>query len=254
MTYVSDSWEELIAIGRKYRLPDRAATSLVNQAKAFERSGVVSPEVALLKEQAETLRERRGKYKSEAAAICEGTAVAAYVEALNGLGDFTFVMLGQASTRISLREFYNPSCLHKHYGLHPKEERNCPPIRTSYATNRLVEPVIRLGEGGGALRQVYDDRKAHTLDTHPPMLEEGEGCEDCDRAYEKRRATGKNGWDCDNVGGVHWKDAHRHQDAIRYTSKKILTDLWRVEHDQPPRVGQRGCDTHFTISDAEAAA
>ena len=35
MKYISDAWESLTALGRKYALPDRAATSLRNQAAAF---------------------------------------------------------------------------------------------------------------------------------------------------------------------------------------------------------------------------
>lgn len=249
---VSDVWEELTAIGRRYRLPDRAATSLVNQAKAFERSGMVSPEIAFLKQQAEDLRERRTQYKKEAARLVKDTAIYEWVENTAGLSDFTYIMLGQSSPRISLEDFYNPSCLWKHYGLHPKEEQNCPPIRTSYATNRLVEPIIRLGEGGGDLRRVYDDRKAHTMETHPPMLDEGEGCEFCDRAYAKREQTGKGGWDCSNVGGPHWKAAHRHQDAIRITAKEVLTNLWRIEHGQSPREGHGANDSHQFRADREA--
>lgn len=84
-------------------------------------------------------------------------------------------------------------------------------------------------------RRDYDVRK----DRLPDMLEEGAGCPTCDAAYERRRKNegertrGRTGWDCHNMGGPHYKPAHRHADALRVTAKAILRDLWCIANERP---------------------
>lgn len=129
----------------------------------------------------------------------------------------------------------------------------------AYALYRVGDPIIKVG---GPYRQVYDDRKAHTLDTHPPMLDEGEGCETCDEAYartRKERAEHEYSrerqaprYDCANLGGVHWTKGHRHADALRVTTKEVFVDWWRVAHGQSPRTGHLRGDTHRTPAEKGA--
>ena len=155
---------------------------------------------------------------------------------------------GKAPTGTDLKELQKAHKKAVKAGEKSKDDKSpgWSPRMCAHALKRLAGPCVKMCGGedknGRPLpfspyRPVRDQRYDRTLFTHPPMLEEGAGCEFCDAAYEKRRKTGKGGIDCSNVGGHHWKPAHRDNDALRVTAKAILLDLWLVENGLPAVIG-----------------
>lgn len=227
----------------------------------------------------------------------QGSALHELVENTHGLNAACYLLAGMVPP---LSEMDGPASLWRYIGAHvvdgsaPKRRKG---QRASWkseamavAIARIGDPIIKMtagtvtvtkGKAAGTTyereaspyRLLYDDRKAATLDTHPPMFtydDDGNqtktlahpDCEDCqtavglteqeraERDYTRERKTV--GRDCANVGGIHWTDGHRHADARRVMVKEVLKDLWRVENGYEPRVGQRICDTQFRIADSGA--
>lgn len=250
-------------------------TSVQLQIDRMGKWGTV-PAMALIPMElalAELLRGVRG-LKRECKKICKGEPIYDFVAATVGLDEAVFVFLGCLPP---LTDFANSAKLWKYVKLHVMPGGKAPtgsdlkalkkahkklvkagekskddkspgwsPEMCAHALRRLAGPCVKMKGGEDKNERplsfspysaVRDERYARTLLTHPPMLEEGGGCEFCDAAYEKRRKTGKGGIDCDNMGGHHWKPAHRDNDALRVTAKAILLDLWLVENGKEAVVG-----------------
>ena len=260
-------------------LIERQKTSVELQIDRMGKWGTV-PEMALIPMELALSELKRGAraLKRECKKICEGEPIYEFVADTVGLNEAVFVFLGCLPP---LTAFANPAKLCKYVKLHVMPNGKAPtgtdlkelkkahkravkageksiddkspgwsPEMCAHALRRLAGPCVKMNGGenknGKSLafspyRAVRDQRYTRTLLTHPPMLEEGEGCEFCDKAYEKRRKTGKGGIDCDNVGGHHWKPAHRDNDALRVTAKAILLDLWLVENGKEVVVGGQVC-------------
>lgn len=246
---------------------EKVLNSLRNQRRSL---GEDIPDVALtaLDEAIERLKPIRKKLVNELPVIVGDAPVGQWIDDTHGLAKGLILLMGILPAITDLEG--GPSALWKYCGLHVTPEGKAPkgargqrlgfdPLRRAYALKRVADPIVKVG---GPYRAVYDDRKAYTLDTHPPMLTEGgdladPGCEFCQKALGKTaehraekeysRARKAPSFDCSNVGGVHWTDGHRHADALRVLAKEVLIDLYRVCHGQAPRVG-------VTTEDQEAAA
>jgi hypothetical protein len=196
----------------------------------------------------------------------------AFIDGTHGLGSGLAYLLGHLPPLTAVGGFPGFSTewkVFKYVGLHvvdgeaPKRKRGnfsgfSGKLR-AYATVRLVDPVIK---NGGPFRAVYDERKEETLESHPPMLADGDlahpDCPTCNKAvgwterhredahYSRERTTV--GKDCSNMGGDHWTKGHRHRDAIRVTAKAIIRDAWRVEHGRSPVIG------HIPVDDQREPA
>lgn len=230
-----ETWDLLNLRARQALLAEKAMLGMERQVEHMLEEGI--PEIHLMPV-VESVKHLRGivtKLKRECGIIVKGEPVWEFVNETRGLAGASFVFLGAMPP---LTEFAGPRKVWKYCGLHvvngamPRmvrgESGGFSPQLRAQAIVRLAEPCIKTG---GPYRIVYDNRKHHTTTvSHPPMLEEGAGCEFCDAAYEKRRKTKKNGWDCSSVGGIHWRPSHRNVDARRVMAKAILKDLWRVEN------------------------
>ena len=232
------------------------------------------PDLALaaLDEGIDKLKPIRRKLLGELETIVAGSPLGEWISETHGLGKGLILLLGICPP---LTEFDTVSAVWKYAGLHVSDgsavrgqrgqRLGFDPVRRAYAIKRVADPIMKVG---GPYREVYDDRRAHTLGTHPPMLDEdGElahpGCEHCaeamaktkrhreGREYTRRRSAPS--FDCSNLGGVHWTDGHRHADALRVTAKAVLRDAYRVVRGQPPRVGPNSRDDHDDTAHAEAA-
>lgn len=166
-----------------------------------------------------------------------------------------------------LDEFPAPGHLLSYCGLAPKDGRA--PIKakgkrlghngfiTGVAIGRVAVSIIKMSGGvdkngrvrsRSPYRDVYDDRRAWTMESHPPMMLHGE-CAFCDEAtawtkdyraqHEHERQRKSVGKDCSNMGGVHWTDGHRHRDATRVIAREVFIDLWRTSRGQEPRYGSK---------------
>jgi len=119
-----------------------------------------------------------------------------------------------------------------------------------------AKAIHRVGKFAGVMskgpyRDVYDDRREQTMESHPPMFDEDGNrtdpdCDGCDKAmgkteqsreehdYDRERETVA--YDCGNVTknreGAHWSDGHRHADAMRVVTKDIFRDWYRVANNQ----------------------
>lgn len=258
---------------RQARLAERMKTSAQFQAGRMKKEGV--PEMALIpiEEAIDSMKRAANTLKRECKKISKGEPIYDFVEETMGLSTACFVFLGCLPP---MDQFATVSKVWKYAALHvidgktaggndlkavKKEHKRLvkagerskkdkspgwSPQLKSDAIVRLAEPCVKMNGGvnknGKELpyspyRDVYDRRALRTKLTHPPMLEEGDGCEFCDACYEKRRKTGKTGLDCANLGGHHWKDGHRHADAMRITAKAIILDLWLVENGKEAVVG-----------------
>lgn len=230
---------------------ERVLLALENQARAFKADGW--PEVVFAAHQAYSaaLRKERGQLMDRLLETMEGTELAAWIERTRGLGPAILFVVGMLPP---LNEFANPSKVWKYTGLHVSDGRA--PRRQagvmagfsarlrSYAIYRVAEPIVKVG---GPYRAIYHERKARTMDSHPDMLELSGGCEFCDRARDRSRASREAksltrerktvGFDCAAVGGIHWTAGHRHADALRVLAKTILLDAWRVANGYEARVG-----------------
>lgn len=242
--------------------------SLSLQMGAFVRMGL--PEEALIEARDAyiALKKKSGSLKRAAFRAMKGEPIYEFAKETTGLGPAVAMVLGNAPEFVcrgydekgNAIGFDSPGALWSYAGLIPGKGRKkgeramYNPKLKAYAIARLAEPCMKLKGGedknGKPLprspyREVYDARKEHTLETHPPMVEEDGVCEFCDmaRGKSKELRAEKNqererttvAMDCANVGGVHWTDGHRHADAMRVTAKAILLDLWRVENGLTPR-------------------
>jgi len=191
-----------------------------------------------------------------------------FVDSTLGIGPACIFFLGLLPP---MEDFANPAKVWKYSGLDvrngksPKRERGTfagyDAFLRAVAIARIGDPIIRAPES--PYRRLYDNRKEFTRIAHPPIMPEGE-CEFCDLARGKtkaKRAESRQtrerttlGFDCSNVGGIHWTDGHRHADARRYAVKAVVTDLWRVENGMEPRVGgQLRHDAHAIVVPALVA-
>lgn len=232
---------------------ERVLLALENQARAFKADGWPEPVFAAHQSYSAALRKERAGLMRRLGETMKGTALGEFVTETHGLGNALLFVVGMLPP---LHEFANPAKVWKYTGLHVDGGR-APRRRAgetagfssrlrAYAIYRVAEPIVKIG---GPYRAIYDERKARTQVTHPDMLEEGAGCEYCDLAYSRSKASRaeKNlvrerkavGFDCAAVGGVHWTAGHRHADALRVLAKAILRDAWRVANGYEARVGGR---------------
>ena len=255
----TEVYDTLRVRAKQALLAERMKTAVDLQIDRMGKWGTV-PDIALLpmEEARALLRRSANSLKREGRQICVGEPLYEFVENTVGLSNAVFMFVGCLPP---FTAFANVSKLWKYTGLYVTPAGKAPtgadlaalkkenpdagwsPEMRAHAIKRLAEPCMKNRES--PYRGVYDQRKQRTLFTHPPMLEEGAGCEFCDACYEKRRKTKKTGLDCANLGGHHWKDGHRHNDALRVTAKAILLDLWLIENGMPAVLGgQSGLDTH----------
>ena len=200
--------------------------------------------------------------------------IQAWLAEPNGVGDKIIYLMGLIP---QLCEFPSPAYLHSYCGfavkngVAPRATRGKKlghnALLTATIIGRIVPPIIKLtGEPdkNGRVRALspyrgpYEDRKLWTLKTHPPMREPGE-CPFCDEATAKNKKHREGhdytrqrtaiGEDCSNLGGAHWTDGHRDNDARRIVGREVLIDLWRTGHGQKPRYGmkesQGAADNHI---------
>ena len=281
---IEDVYASLRVRALQARLTERMKTSAQLQAGHMKKEGVPELALTLVDDAISSLRRVTNMFKRECRKLCKGEPVYDFVEKPTGLSTACFVFLGCLPP---MTKFATVSKLWKYIGLFvtpgsraptrgdlselKKEDskKGWPPSLRADAIVRLAEPCVKMNGGedknGRALpyspyRAVYDRRYLRTRLTHPPMLEEGEGCEWCDACYEARRKEDKPGLDCANMvidgkRGHHWKPAHRCADAMRVTAKAIVLDLWLVENGKQAVVGgQRAVDTHRTVAPSAAIA
>lgn len=211
------------------------------------------------------VRVNEGKLKRECAKAVKKTREEEWINSVPGFGPAVWLTLG--SLPIQPGEYRTVSGLWKTLGLHVHEgaavkrkggdsgphQRFRQELR-AFALYRVGKShqMLKGGEDKNGknmvrspYRDIYDRRKMATLETHPPMLKEGEGCVVCDTAYEKSRTSRAKshqtrerqavGADCANLGGIHWTDGHRHSDALRVMTKAIFRDIWRVWRGMEPK-------------------
>jgi hypothetical protein len=159
-------------------------------------------------------------------------AVHGFLQETAGLGPAVLCILGLVP---QLPAFCNPAKLWAYLGLAvldgaavkvpnppppnnprgPKGSHFSRRIR-AYATRRVVDPIIRNMQS--AYRGVYDGRRLHTGSTHAEW------------ALERNKA------------GVLTPAGHYHNDAIRYTAKRIWRDIWNVANGRhSPSDTQSAC-------------
>jgi hypothetical protein len=238
----------------------RARVTVDLQFKSFARDGLM-PEVTAqgIANAMKGVKQEESRLLREVGLIWKTTPIGEWVERTGGLGSRVYWLLGLLPP---IWEIANPAKIWKLCGLHPDGAKR--PAKgeflgysrrlKSYALIYVGEPCMKVARKidgvtvfSSPFRVLYDNRRTHTEITHPSMLAEGEGCEFCDLAYSgtrkeraehayerERKTVGK---DCANRGGVHWKDGHRHADALRYMTKAILRDAWKVAHNQEPTHG-----------------
>lgn len=259
-------YDSLKVRARQALLAERMKTSAELQVGHMKKDGVPEMALILMEDGIALWRRASEAFKRESRKLCKGEPIYDFVKETVGLSTACFVLLGCLPP---MTAFANPAKVWKYTGLFVTPDGRGPtgsdlsalkkenpdagwsPVMRAHAIKRLAEPCMKMrgGEDKNAkplpyspFRGVYDRRYLRTQLTHPPMLEEGEGCAWCDACYEKRRKTGKKGLDCANIvidgkRGHHWKDAHRHADALRVTAKAILLDLWLVENGKEAVVG-----------------
>lgn len=261
-----DVYDSLKVRARQALLAERMKTSAELQVGHMKKDGVPELALVLMEDGIGLWRRAADSFKRESKKICKGEPIYQFVDETVGLSTACFVLLGCLPP---LMGFANPAKVWKYCGLHVTRDGRGPtgadlaalkkenpeagwsPVMRAHAIKRLAEPCMKMKGGEdkngrplahSPFRRVYDSRYLRTQLTHPSMLDEGDGCEFCDACYEKRRKTGKTGLDCANIvidgkRGHHWKDAHRHADALRVTAKAILLDLWLVDNGKEAVVG-----------------
>lgn len=187
--------------------------------------------------------------------LIAGSPLGDWISETRGLSKSLVLLLGSMPP---LNEFWCHSAVWKYVGLHVSDGRAVKRERgkktgfnlilRAYAIARVATPIVKVG---GPYRGVYDLRKAATLESHPPMLDDDGAlahpdCEFCDEAVGRTKAlrTGRRttrartapSFDCANLGGPHWTAGHRHADAQRVIAKAVLRDAWRVVRGMPPLV------------------
>lgn len=231
----------------RYRNVEGVKQKLVLQLSAFDRiakkqqiplEAIVPPEFLEWHAEAIDALERQLRaLNREILAPWKGTALYAFVTETTGLSDATVRLLSLVPL---LDRFPNPAKLHRFCGLHPpgmppagKEDQAYDHRLKSYAVIRVAEPTMK--NATSPYRAVYVDRKARLFSQGEMLTEAETDCPSCLAAYAKRRQTKKNGWDCRNMGGPHYKKGHAHADALRVMAKAILLDLWLVGNGKSPR-------------------
>lgn len=241
---------------------ERVLLATEGQIRAFSRDGFHWPPEAQAWADARLpeLRLVRDRQMRALMKLAKGSPLYEWAQETTGIGPALFFLAGLIPPLGPLDgdtgewiPFHSPSALWKYVGLDvrdgkaPKRERGTMAgfnVRLrAYAIARVALPCVK--QTASPYRAIYDARKAYTLTTHPPMVDEG--CEWCDKArgksatlragkqQERERTTVA--FDCANVGGIHWKDGHRHADALRVMAKAILLDAWRVANGMPAKVG-----------------
>jgi hypothetical protein len=212
-------------------MTERIGQKLAQQFGAWERYEMSIPE--WMSEWHDAQQDVLAAKRKECMRLIEhawaGTLMAEFVENTPGLGSALFLVLSLAP---DLSRFPNPAKFWKYIGLHAARasERKYNAQLKAWCIFRVAEPCMKLR--ASPYRAVYDARKS----TRPEMLPAGQ-CEFCDAAYAKRKATGKAGWDCHNLGGPHYKPAHANVDALGVTAKAIMLDAWRIAHGMEPKYG-----------------
>lgn len=227
----------------EYRMIDRVRQKLLQQRAAWERYGIVLPPdlAGWFDEETAALDRMRVDCVAAVRAAWKDTDIAAFVDGTPGLGPMLLVVL---SLTPELDRFANPAKLWRYVGLHAGRAAPMPskdgrtrgmgynPQLKAWLLWRLAEPCVKLR--ASPYRAVYDRAR-----DKPEMLPAGQ-CMTCDAAYAKRKATGKGGWDCANMGGPHWKPAHARTHALGVTAKAILRDAWRVARGMEPKYAGNG--------------
>ena len=219
-------------VASEFRMADTVAQKLAQQFGAWERYETPIPEWMRdwFEIQLDILDAKKDDCLKRIAAEWAGSAIAKHVEHTPGLGRAMLLVLSLAP---HLSRFENPAKFWKYIGLHAARatERQYNAQLKAWCLFRVAEPVMKMGNRS-PYRVVYDRQRAK----HPEMLPVGE-CAFCDAAYAKRKATGKAGFDCHNMGGPHWKKAHAHIDALGVLAKAITLDAWRISHGLEPHYG-----------------
>lgn len=206
------SYVNLQDFAKEWDLVQRSRIALGNMSKAWSRLG--KPPSFNLDAWVEDLERTEAKLLVAMRKECRPKgnpepwldAVYRYSRTTLGLGDVVLVVVGMMPPLI---DFANPAKVWRYCGLDPvngKARKRTAgefagfSIRLrSYVLMRLVDPVIKCTRS--PYRATYDARRVHSLIAHPE-------------------------WG-DNPKAP---DMHYHRDAIRYTAKRILRDLWRAGH------------------------
>ncbi len=228
---------------------ERVVISLENQIARFTEDGWPAVALAWSSEQVPALRKVRSQLMQELQRTMSGTPLGEWQVSTVGIGSAIFFLLGLMPP---LEEFRQPAAVWKYVGLHVSGGHAIrrragvnPGFNTrlrAYAIKRVADPCMK--HRASPYRPVYDSRRERSVETHPPMLPQGHGCDFCDLAYAKTASfrAEKNlgrertavGFDCSAAGGIHWSDGHRHADALRVTAKAILLDAWKVARGKHP--------------------
>lgn len=242
------SYGDLAALARRIRTVERARIGSTLQFGAFQRAGLSDDILALTPQYIEELTKVESALKRQLPKAARAGEPESWLE---NLVDWIAETVGVGPTVIyvaglipPLAAFANPAKLWKYLGLHVEDGKSVRVKRgelagfslelRAYALQRIADPIIKQG---GEYRDLYDSRKAHTLDTHPPM---NGMCPSCELAMRKTKEhrDGKHytrerkapSQDCANVGGIHWTDGHRHRDAMRIVAKAVWRDAWKAAH------------------------
>lgn len=258
---------------------ERMKVGLELQVSAMERDGLMAPLVIPATDAAiDQLAKPTKKLKTQLMSFVSGSRVEAWIEGTAGLGPAVVLGIGlmpplspdwiSDPTEDPPNFMLGVRACYKYAGLHVGDDGRAPRRRqgeflgfdTFLKSVWIYRVAVTIEKNAGGVtstgavrarspyRDLYDWRKAHTLATHPPMLEVGE-CESCDAArrtsQRKREASNQTrerqsiGGDCSAEGGVHWSDGHRRADALRYTAKQVLKDAWLVANGKAPSVEDR---------------
>lgn len=90
-------------------------------------------------------------------------------------------------------------------------------VRSNWSTVAKTRAYL---VAASAIKQV--DRKAHPKDDDAPIAHTDDcGCAPLRVVYDARKA---------HTAGTHtdWTDGHRHNDAMRFVSKRLLREMWRA--------------------------
>lgn len=212
----------------EFRLTQRVMLKLDQQHKQWERYGMPVPDwfVEWLDATRKNMKAKERECMSRILLAWGTHPVALHARGTRGLGPAVLLVLSIAPPLI---DFPNPAKFWRYVGLHAARasDRRYNAELKAWCLFRVADPCVKLMDS--PYRAVYDARRS----TRPEMLPAGE-CATCDAAYAKRKATGKAGWDCHNMGGPHYKPAHARVDALGVTAKAVMLDAWRIAHGFEP--------------------
>lgn len=203
-----------------------------NMFKAFDRMKRPYPEGMADVVMGELKERERIQLRTVEADMRDGEpwmrAVYEYVKGTAGFGPAVFCVIGLIPP---LTAFPNPAKLWAYLGLAvvdgkavkmplpppPNNPRGPAGMHFSrriraYAIQRVVDPIVKNTDS--PYRPVYDQRRMHTVQTHPEWAEEK------------------------NKSGELTPGIHYHRDAMRYVAKRVWRDLWNVANGR-----QRSCVT-----------